>query len=62
MVAAIILTSVFLTLEAPTLMNSPVSRTLRSLTCVGRGSSATYAAADVQGGSAAVGGRAEGGA
>ena len=40
-VAATILTFVFSTFEEPTLINSPLSRTLRSLTCVARGSSPT---------------------
>ena len=40
-VAATILTSVLITFEAPTLINSPVSRTLSSRTCVCNGNSAT---------------------
>ena len=36
-VAATILTSVFSVLEDPTFINSPVSNTLNSLTCVARG-------------------------
>ncbi|GIS00220.1 MAG: hypothetical protein CM15mP102_10400 [Flavobacteriales bacterium] len=41
LVAATILTFVFSTFEDPTLINSPLSKTLKSLTCVASGSSPT---------------------